>query len=346
MLRKHGMLPGVLAMAAWIGLAGCGSETKEKAGPVSLKGAGATAPNLAYTKWVDEFRKAQPGISLEYKATGSGDGIRQLEAGTVDFAASDIPLTNEQIAQMKVKPLHFPTLVGAIVPVYNLPNAGTLQFTGEVLAGIFSGKVKTWNDASIAKINPKATLPAAPIVVVHRSDASGSTYAFTDFLSKVSPAWKSAIGQGAMVKWPASQGAEGNEGVATTVQKTPHSIGYVELNYAITSKLQYGAVQNAAGKFQKAEIEALGAAVDIAADMKKDFRISLVNAPAERAYPISTLSWLIVPSSFSDPAKTKAMKQFLRWCYDDGQKLLNSFEYDGIPQPLLAYVKDQIGDIQ
>jgi phosphate transport system substrate-binding protein len=336
-----------LALAAMLALTACGGETtpKDAAGPVSLKGAGATAPFLAYSKWVEEYKKVEPSLDLQYQPTGSGDGIRQLQAGTVDFAATDIPLTDEEAGKLKVKPLHFPTLVGAIVPVYNVPEVGSLQFSGETLAGIFSNTIKTWNDPALAKTNSGVALPASRITVIHRSDASGSTYALTDFFCRISDPWKTNIGQGATVNWPAGKAAEGNEGVAELVKKTPNSIGYVELNYAVTLKLPYGAVKNASGNYQKPEIEALGEAVDAALNMKKDFRISIVNAPAKKAYPICTLTWLIVPSQFNDARKTAAMKKFLRWCYDDGQKLVSSMEYDAIPSPLLNYVRDQVADI-
>jgi phosphate transport system substrate-binding protein len=328
-------------------LAGCGgaATSTAPAGPVVLKGAGATAPYLAYSKWLEAYKKEDPATNIEYVATGSGDGLRQLEAGTVDFAASDIPLTDAEIATLKIKPLHFPTLIGAIVPVYNLPDIADLKFTGEALAGIFSGKIKSWNDPALAKTNPGVALPATRILVIHRSDASGSTHVLTDFLTQVNPAWKKDIGVGATVKWPVGQAVTRNEGLAEAVKKMPHSIGYVELNYAIEQKLPYGSVRNAAGKFQKPDLQALGAAVDAAQSQTSDFRVNIVNSKAEGAYPIATLTWLIVPSQIPDGAKQKAMKRFLRWAYAQGQKIAMQMDYDVLQPPLLDRVRDQIGDI-
>ncbi|HJZ95528.1 MAG TPA: phosphate ABC transporter substrate-binding protein PstS [Candidatus Solibacter sp.] len=336
-----------LALAA-IGLSGCSSQANSTApaGPVTLKGAGATAPYLAYTKWIDAYKKEAPAVTVQYQATGSGDGLKQLESGAVDFAASDVPLSDEEMARMSVKPLHFPTLIGAIVPVYNLAGIGELKFTGDTLAGVFSGKIKSWNDPALAKANSGVALPASRIVVVHRADASGSTFAFTDFLARVNEPWKSAIGADATVKWPVGEAAAGNEALAALVKKTPNSIGYVELNYAIEQQLAYGAVQNSGGKFRKADLESMGAAIDGVQNMKNDFRASIVNARADAAYPISTLTWLVVPSRFSDAGKLKAMKEFLRWIYGPGQKLAMSTDYGVLQPPLLNYVNDQVGEIQ
>lgn len=342
-----------VVLAAWVIagsiaslLVGCSANTESKTtGPLVLKGAGATAPNLAYSKWLTEFKKEEPNLDVQYHAIGSGEGIHQLQAGTVDFAASDIPLTDEQIAGMKVKPLHFPTLISAIVPVYNVAGAGALNFTGEALAGIFSGKIKTWNDAAIAKANPEVALPASHIVVVHRSDASGSTYVLTDYLSKVSETWKKNVGQGAAVRWPIGEGATGNEALGELVKKTPNAIGYVELNYAEELKLSYGNVMNSAGKFQKPDLPALGVSVDAVQNLKHDFRASITNAPGEGAYPICTLTWIIVPSQIGDIGKQKAMKRFLRWGYTAGQKLAMPMDYGVLQPPLLNRVQDQVDNI-
>jgi phosphate transport system substrate-binding protein len=336
-----------LTLAAIV-LTGCSGPATATAPavPVTLKGAGATAPYLAYSKWIEAYKKDNPTVAVEYKATGSGDGIEELKSGAVDFAASDIPLTDTELAQFKVKPLHFPTLIGAIVPVYNLAGISNLRFSGDSLAGIFSGKIKTWNDPVLVKINPGVALPAAHIAVVHRSDASGSSFALTDYLAKVSPVWKSAVGFGATVKFPAGESAAGNEALAQLVKKTSNSIGYVELNYAVEQQLSRGAVQNAAGKFISADLESMGAAIDAAQNMKSDFRASIVNAAPDKAYPVSTLTWLLVPSHIEDAAKLKAMKSFLHWVYGDGQKLAMSTDYGVLQPPLLNYVNDQIGDIR
>jgi phosphate transport system substrate-binding protein len=332
---------------ACLGFIGCSGQATPTApaGPVTLKAAGATAPYLAYSKWVDAYKKENATVTIEYQAIGSGEGLALLKSGTVDFAASDIPLSDAELATFKTKPLHFPTLIGAIVAVYNLPGVNELKFSGDALAGVFSGKIKTWNDPAIAKINPGVTLPASRIVVAHRSDASGSTYAFTDYLSKVSPSWKKGVGAGGTVQWPTGQSAAGNEAMAKLVKKTPNSIGYVELNYAGEQQLTHAALQNSAGQFRKADLESIGASIDKAQNMKSDFRASIVNAGSDKAYPITTLTWLIVPSQISDPAKLKATKEFLRWVYDGGQKLAMSTDYGVLQPPLLNYVNDQIGDI-
>ena len=232
------------------------------------------------------------------------------------------------------------------MPVYNVAGVTNLRFSGDLLAGIFSGKIKIWNDPAFVKINPGISLPAAHIAVVHRSDASGSSFALTDYLAKVSPVWKTTIGSGATVKFPAGESVAGNEALAQMVKRTPNSIGYVELNYAVEQQLSRGTVQNAASKFIGADLESMGAAIDAAQNMKSDFRASIVNASPDKAYPISTLTWLLVPSHIEDPAKLKAMKSFLRWIYGDGQKLAMSTDYGVLQPPLLNYVTDQIGDIK
>jgi len=336
-----------LVIASITILGGCdGGKARETSGPVVLKGAGATAPYLAYAKWIADFKKDVPTVDVQYRPTGSGDGIQQLEAGSVDFAASDIPLDDSEMKKMKVKPFHFPTLIGAIVPVYNLPGLSKdLQFTGDALAGIFSGKIKTWNDPILVKANPDVTLPTKPIALVHRSDASGSTYALTEYLGQVSPVWKQNIGRGATVKWPAGESASGNEALAELVKKTPYTIGYVELNYAIEQKLAYGLVQNSSGKFRKPTLEALAAAIGSEEALLKDFRTPIANAASPEAYPICTLTWLLIPSEISDPAKQKEMKRFLRWGYDAGIKLAMSMDYGILPPKLLEAVKDQVEKI-
>jgi phosphate transport system substrate-binding protein len=328
-------------------LVGCSGQATATApaGPVTLKAAGATAPYLAYSKWLEAYKKENPNVTIQYQAIGSGEGLAQLKSGSVDFAASDMLVSDDELAKFKVKPLHFPTLIGAIVPVYNLPGVSDLRLNGDALAGIFQGKIKTWNDPALARINAGVSLPASRIILAHRSDASGSTYALTDYLSKVSPAWKKDVGTGATVPWPSGESATGNESIAQFVKKTPNSIGYVELNYAEEQQLSHAAVQNSAGKFRKADLESMGAAIENAQNMKSDFRVSIVNAQSDKAYPVSTLTWLIVPSQISDPAKRTAMKAFLRWVYDGGQKLAMSTDYGVLQPPLLNYVNDQIGDI-
>jgi phosphate transport system substrate-binding protein len=327
-------------------VAGCSAKTSSAPStPVSLKGEGATAPYFVYSKWMDAYRNAEPRVHLQYEPTGSGAGIQALKAQTVDFAASDIPLTDEEIGKMAVKPLHFPTLVGAIVPVYNVLKVGTLNFTGEVLAGIFSGRIRSWNDRALLQLNSKAALPASPIIVVHRGDSSGSTYAFTDYLSQVSDTWKKEIGHGGTVRWPVGEAASGNPALSELVKKTPYSIGYVELNYAIHDGLTYGFVRNAEGKFEKPDFRAMGAAANAVENMKTEFRASIANSPAKGAYPICTLTWLIVPSHIADARKLREMKRFLRWAYSDGQEIALKMDYGILQPPFLNYVRDQIGQL-
>jgi phosphate transport system substrate-binding protein len=331
------LLPACLILAA------CG----QVGGPVTLKGAGATAPNLVYSKWVTEFKKTDGSVDLQYQATGSGDGIRQLEEGAVDFAATDLPLEDAEAQKLKVKPFYFPTLTGAIVPVSNLPGVSNeLQFSGETLAGIFSGKIKTWNDAAVAKENAAATLPANPIVVVHRADSSGSTWAFTEFLSQTSPAWKSSMGTGGVVKWPVGEAVSGSEGVADKVKGTPYAIGYVELNYAIQKKLPYGPVRNSSGRYLKPDLPAQNAAVRSKPEIEKDFRVTVINPPAAAAYPITTITWLVVPSEFMEEAKMKAMKRFLRFAYSSGLDIAMPMDYGILPPEVLGPLKDQIEKIK
>jgi phosphate transport system substrate-binding protein len=350
MHTRTAILPARTALIALSSLliVSCGgsSDSKSTPGPLVIKGAGATAPNLAYAQWFPEFVKGEPGLKVEYQANGSGEGVRLFLSGAVDFAASEIPLTDEQIAKLPAKPLHFPTLVSAIVPVYNVANAPDLKFTPAALAGIFSGKIKTWSDPAIAQANPGVALPAAHIVVVHRSDASGSTYTFTEFLSKTNPAWKKDIGQGAEVKWPVGEGAAGSQALADLVKKTPNSIGYVELNYAEGDKLSSGAVKNAAGKFQKAELMTLGAAVDSAQNQKTDFRVSITNPESADAYPICTLTWLIVSGHVEDIVRQKAIKRFLRYNLTEGQQIAMKMDYGVLQPPLIDRIRDQVDEVR
>ncbi len=341
--RAHTTTLSCLTLFSLFLLADCGGPARSSVAtaPVVLKGAGATAPYLAYSKWIEEFKKEEPGIDLQYEATGSGNGIQRLELGTVDFAASDIPLSDAEIAKMKIKVVHFPTMVGAIVPVYNMP-ASEVRFTGEVLAGIFSGRIKSWNHPELVKLNESVALPAHRIAVIHRSLASGSTYAFTDFLARTSDEWKQNFGKSASIAWPAGEEASTNEALAEFVRQTPYSIGYVELNYAEQQKLARGSVRNASGKFVKADVQSVGAAARLAGDLTSDTRISIVNSPGDGTYPICTLTWLIVPSHNTDPAKQKAIRRFLNWAYRDGQKIAMRMDYGILEPPLLDRVRDQI----
>ena len=317
-------------------------------GQTLINGAGATFPYPIYSKWFDEFHKAHPDVQINYQSIGSGGGIRQLEAGTVDFGASDMPMNDEQLKKQKTHVLHFPTVLGADVPTYNVSGvAGDLNFTPEALAGIFLGTVKTWNDPAIRKANPGVKLPASDIVVVHRSDGSGTTFIWTDFLSKISPDWKTKVGAGTSVNWPVGLGAKGNEGVAGLVKQTPNSIGYVELIYAIQNSMPYGKVRNAAGVFVKASLASVTAAAGAAAkSMPEDFRVSITNAPGKDAYPVSSFTWLLIPDRIQDGAKKKALVEFLHWMLGPGQNLTQPLSYAPLAKSVVSKEMKQISQIQ
>ena len=317
------------------------------AGSILINGAGATFPYPIYAKWFDEYHKLHPDIAINYQSIGSGGGIRQLMAGTVDFGASDVTLTDEQLAQAKVKLLHFPTVLGAVVPTYNVPGVSQeLKFTPEALAGIFLGTVKKWNDSELAKANPGVKLPDNEIVVVHRSEGSGTTFVWTDYLSKISPAWKSKAGAAASVSWPTGLGGKGNEGVSGLVQQTPYAIGYVELIYAVQNKMSYGEVRNSSGAFVKASVASVTAAAEEAAKtMPADFRVSITNAPGKSVYPISSFTWLVIPSTISDPAKRSAIVGVLKWMLKDGQKMTEALSYAPLPGEVVKKEAQAIAQI-
>jgi phosphate transport system substrate-binding protein len=316
--------------------------------PMLLNAAGATFPYPIYSKWFDVYHTQHPNIQINYQSIGSGGGIRQLLAGTVDFGASDMPLADDQLGQFKVKPLHFPTVLGAAVPSYNVEGVGAgLNFTQKALAGIYLGTITKWNDPEIAKANPGAKLPNIDIVVLHRSEGSGTTFIWTDFLSKVSDEWKNKIGKNASVNWPVGLGGKGNEGVSGLLKQTPGAIGYVELIYALQNNIAYGNVQNAAGKFVKADLESVSAAAAGAAkDMPADFRVSITNAPGAAAYPISSFTWLLIPSQIPDAAKRDAIKGFLTWMLGEGQTYNEALSYAKLPKPVIDKEKKQIALIQ
>jgi phosphate transport system substrate-binding protein len=308
----------------------------------NVTGAGATFPNVIYTKWFDEYHKAHPEVQINYQSVGSGAGIRQVTEATVDFGASDGPMTDRQIADYKAKRgtdiLHFPTVLGADVPVYNVPGVATgLKFTGETLAGIFLGKITKWNDPAIASSNPGVKLPAQDIVVVHRSDGSGTTYVWTDYLSKVSPEWSTKVGKATSVNWPVGLGGKGNEGVSGLVQQTTGAFGYVELIYAIQNKISYGLVKNSSGAWVNASLASVtAAAAGAAANMPDDFRVSITNAPGKVAYPISSFTWLLIPAKIADGAKRKAITDFLKWMLADGQTMTEPLLFARLPKPFVA----------
>ena len=316
-------------------------------GQTTVNGAGATFPNPMYQKWFSEYHKAHPDIQFNYQSIGSGGGIRQVLAQTVDFGASDGPMTDEQLAQAKTKILHIPTVLGAVVPAYNVPGVSTeLKFTPEALAGIFLGKVTTWNDPAIAKANPGVNLPSQPIIVIHRSDGSGTTYIFTDYLSKVSSDWQNGPGKGTSVKWPVGLGGKGNEGVAGLIRQMQGGIGYIELIYAVQNKIDYGSVKNASGTFVKASLDSVTAAAASAKSMPADFRVSITNAPGKDAYPISSFTWLLIPEKSKEAAKGKILADFLTWMVDDGQKMTADLTYAPLPENVAVKVKGAIKQVQ
>ena len=316
-------------------------------GQTTLNGAGATFPNPMYQKWFSEYHKAHPDIQFNYQSIGSGGGIRQVLAQTVDFGASDGPMTDEQLAQAKTKILHIPTVMGAVVPAYNVPGvSGELKFTPEALSGIFLGKITTWNDPAIAKANPGVNLPAQSIIVIHRSDGSGTTYIFTDYLSKVSSEWQNGPGKGTSVKWPVGLGGKGNEGVAGMIRQMQGGIGYIELIYAVQNKIDYGSVKNSSGTFVKASLDSVTAAAASAKSMPSDFRVSITNAPGKDAYPISSFTWLLIPEKSKEAAKGKILADFLTWMVDDGQKMTADLTYAPLPGNVAEKVKGAIKLVQ
>jgi len=313
--------------------------------PLFITAAGATFPYPIYSKWFDEYHKLHPDIQINYQAIGSGAGIRQLQEGTVDFGASDMPMTDEMLAQTKIKVLHFPTVLGADVPTYNIPGVtAQLRFTPTALAKLFLGEIQKWNDPELVRANPGVRLPAEDVVIVHRSDASGTTFIWTDYLSKVSPEWKSKVGAGTSVAWPTGLGGKGNQGVSGLVQQTPYSLGYVELIYALQNKLSYGIVQNSAGNFVKPDLSSVTAAA-AGVRMPADFRVSITNPPGAHAYPISSFTYLLIPETISNPAKRDAIKAFLRWMLTKGQTMVESLDYAPLPAQLVTQEEAQIAKI-
>ncbi len=315
-------------------------------GQTTINGAGATFPNPMYQKWFSEYHKAHSDVQFNYQSIGSGGGIRQVLAQTVDFGASDGPMSDEQLSQAKTKILHIPTVLGAVVPAYNVPGVKTdLKFTGQALAGIFLGKITTWNDKAITSANPGIDLPNQPIIVVHRSDGSGTSFIFTDYLSKVSAEWQQSVGKGTSVKWPVGLGGKGNEGVAGQIRQLEGSIGYVELIYAVQNKIPYGIVKNASGEFVKASLDGVTAAAASVKAMPADFRVSITNAPGKESYPISSFTWLLIPMQSKDAAKGKIISDFLVWMLDNGQKMTAELTYAPLPDSVTAKVKDTIKQV-
>jgi len=315
---------------------------------VQINGAGATFPYPIYSKWFAEYNKLHPDIQINYQSIGSGGGIRQITNQTVFFGASDGPMTNDQLNAAPGTILHFPTVLGAVVPVYNIPGVSAeLKFTGPLLADIYLGKVTKWNDPAITKLNGGVQLPASDITVVHRSDGSGTTYIFVDYLSKVSPEWKKRVGVATSVKWPTGVGGKGNEGVSGLVSQTPGSIGYVELIYALQTKISYGSVQNSSGNFVKGSTESVTAAAAAAKDaMPKDFRVSITNPPGQDAYPISSFTWLLLYENPKDKARAKVMVDFVKWALTEGQKFASEIGYAPLPPSVVQLEMEALKKIK
>src|SRR5579864_7544992 len=307
-----------------------------------INGAGATFPFPMYSKWFDEYHKKNANLQINYQSIGSGGGIKQVTEGTVDFGASDGPMNDDQLKAYQDKHgfpvLHFPTVLGADVPTYNIPGVTQeLNFTQEALAGIFLGKITKWNDPAIAGPNKGVNLPANDIVVVHRAEGSGTTYIWTDYLSKISEEWKTKVGKATAVKWPVGLGGQGNEGVSGLIKQTPNSFGYVELIYAIQNKMPYGKVRNSSGEFIKADLASVtAAAAGAAKNMPDDFRVSITDAPGKTAYPVSSFTWLLIPSKIPDAAKRDAIKGFVKWMLTDGQNDTEALAYAKLPKEVVA----------
>ena len=297
-----------------------------------LNAAGATFPYPIYSKWFNEYHQQHPEIEINYQSIGSGGGIAQLKAGTVDFGASDMPLKDDMVKQMPMSILQLPTVLGSIVPAYNIPGVNAeLKFTPQIIAGIYLGEITTWNDKAIAAANPGVKLPATSIVVIHRSDGSGTTFVFTDYLSKISSEWKSRVGSNTSVSWPVGLGAKGNEGVAGMIRQMEGGFGYVELIYALQNKITFGPVQNASGNFVKASLESTTAAAAGAKMSPNDFRVSITNAPGKDAYPIASFTYLLIPTQWKDGTKEKATVGFLDWMLNSGQTMTTQLNYAPLP---------------
>ncbi len=316
------------------------------AAQVTLNGAGATFPNPMYSKWFGEYNKIHHEVQINYQPIGSGGGIRQVTSGTVDFGASDMPMTDKQLQDSPVKILNIPTVLGAVVPAYNIPGVSAeVKFTPEALADIYLGKITKWNDKAITSANPGVSFPDKDIVVVHRSDGSGTSFIWTDYLAKVSPEWKSKVGSDTSVKWPAGVGQKGNDGVAGMVRQSAGAIGYIELIYAVQNKIPYGSVKNSAGNFVKASLDSVTAAAASAPKMPDDFRVSITDAPGKNAYPISSFTWLLIPAHSKDGAKGKILAEFLNWMVTDGQTMTSALDYAPLPQNVVAKVKQAIKQV-
>ncbi|MBZ5510075.1 MAG: phosphate ABC transporter substrate-binding protein PstS [Acidobacteriia bacterium] len=311
----------------------------------NLNGAGATFPYPIYSKWFNEFQKVH-GVQINYQSIGSGGGIRQLQSGTVDFGASDMPLDDNQLKEMGKTIIQFPTVLGSVVPAYNVPGvSGEIKFTPEALAGIYLGKITKWNDKALTSANPGLKLPDTDIVVVHRSDGSGTTFVWTDYLSKISPEWKSQVGANTSVKWPVGLGGKGNEGVSGVVRQQPGAIGYVELIYALQNNIPFGTVKNSSGTFVKASLDTTTKAA-AGTKVPPDFRVSITNAPGKDAYPIASFTYLLVPTQWQDQTKKTAMVNFLTWMLNNGEPMVTALNYAPLPKQVAEMERAKLKEIR
>jgi phosphate transport system substrate-binding protein len=328
-------------IAAFLSVLALGKAPAQK-----LTGAGATLPYPIYSKWFSEYSAAHPGVRIAYRAIGSGGGIREVTAGLVDFGASDGPMTDYQLAASRIKLIHIPAVLGAVVPIFNIPGVSDIKFSPGVLADIYLGKIQNWNDARIVKDNPGVNLPNHRIIVVHRYDGSGTSYIFTDYLSKVSKEWANGPGKSISPAWPAGVGAASNAAVAGIVSKSPGAIGYVELIYALQNNLSFGAIENAAGNWVKASIEGVTEAAASVKEIPADYRVSITDAPGTNAYPISSFTWLLVPLKSSDAAKGRALKDLLGWIVTSGQSEAAALSYAPLPKPIAEKVLGTIASLR
>jgi phosphate transport system substrate-binding protein len=329
----------ILAVALLTGVSATASAQ------LMINGAGATFPYPIYSKWFDEYAKVDPSVRFNYQSIGSGGGQKQILAQTVDFGASDGPMSDDNLAKAPGKLLHIPTVAGADAVAYNLPGNPALKLDADAIAGIFLGQIKKWNDPKITALNPGATLPDQEILVVHRSDGSGTTYIWTDYLSKISPEWKTKVGTNTSVNWPTGIGGKGNEGVAGQIKQTPGALGYVELIYAVQNKMPYADVKNSAGNFVKPSLESVTAAL-ATADIPDDFRFSMTNAPGKDAYPIAGATWLLVYQQQKDATKGKKLVEFLKWALTDGEKMAKDLQYAPLPESVQQRVLKRIDEIK
>src|SRR5467141_1109179 len=337
--RRMTKLPKILGLTVALGLSASASAQ------MMINGAGATFPYPIYSKWFDEYAKVDPSVRFNYQSIGSGGGQKQILAQTVDFGASDGPMSDENLSKAPGKILHIPTVAGAVVMTYNLEGNPALKLDGETIADIFLGKIKKWNDPKIAASNPGTKLPDKEIVVVHRSDGSGTTFIFTDYLSKVSAEWKQKVGNNTSVNWPTGIGGKGNEGVSGQVKQTPGALGYVELIYAVQNKMPYADVKNVAGQFVKASVESVTAAM-ATAQIPDDFRFTMTNAPGSDAYPIAGATWLLVYEQQKDPAKGKKLVEFLKWALTKGEGMAKELDYAPLPEAVQQRVLKRIDEIK